>query len=110
VLVVSRHVDEKVVITDTETGEKIVVLVVSIPGHKVRLGFEALPRFTIHRQEVQDAVDAALKARETHARATPNPAAESGHLTTDSTDNADRRTISGIREIRGQEDGSGGGA
>lgn len=70
-LVLTRHVDEKVVITDTLTGERLLVLIVSIPGHKVRLGFEASDRFEIHRQEVQDAVDAEK------ARAAQNPAAGS---------------------------------
>ncbi len=53
-LVLSRHEDESVVITDTVTGERIKVMCVEIRGDKVRLGFEASQRFAIHRLEIQE--------------------------------------------------------
>jgi carbon storage regulator len=52
-LVLSRKVGESVVID----GE-IVVRVVEITGDKCRLGFEADPSIPIHRQEVQEAIEA----------------------------------------------------
>lgn len=50
-LVLSRHVDEKIVI-----GNQITVTVVAIRGHKVRLGVEAPDHVSVHRQEVYDAI------------------------------------------------------
>ncbi len=69
-LVLSRHEDESVVITDTVTGERIKVMCVEIRGDKVRLGFEASQRFAIHRLEIQERVDQGVPPR-----ATPSPAA-----------------------------------
>ncbi|AMV18877.1 carbon storage regulator [Planctomyces sp. SH-PL14] len=69
-LVLSRHRDERVVITDTATGERLEVLCVEIRGDKVRLGFEASKRFAIHRGEIQELVDQGVPPR-----ATPSPAA-----------------------------------
>ena len=59
-LVVSRKVDERVIIRDTETGETIAVMLVEIlahggPSSRVRLGFEASPRFEITREELDEA-------------------------------------------------------
>ena len=51
-LVLSRHVDESIVI-----GGIITVMVVSIQGDKVRLGVFAPREIPVHRQEVQDEVD-----------------------------------------------------
>lgn len=68
-LVLSRHEDERVVITDTATGERIEVLCVEIQGNKVRLGFEASKRFAIHRLEVQEAIDQGLPPRATSSAA-----------------------------------------
>lgn len=60
-LVVSTKVDERVIIRDTETGETIAVMLVEIlanrgPSSRVRLGFEASPRFEITREELDEAV------------------------------------------------------
>lgn len=60
-LVLSRHTNEKVVITlkDAEGNklESLEVVVVAIRGDKVRLGFDAPANFEIHRKEVQEAID-----------------------------------------------------
>ena len=69
-LVLSRREDESIVITDTVTGERIEILCVAIRGDKVRLGLQASPRFSIHREEVQEAID-----RGDPPRATPSAAA-----------------------------------
>ena len=50
-LVLSRKVDEKIVI-----GDSITLMVVEIRGDKVRLGIEAPRGVTVHRQEVYDAI------------------------------------------------------
>jgi len=52
VLVLSRCKDERVVSGDME----ITVTIVDIRGDKVRLGFEADPKWKIHREEVYDAI------------------------------------------------------
>ena len=46
-LVLSRKRDEQIVI-----GQDIVVTIVEIRGDKVRLGIEAPPHVSVHRQEV----------------------------------------------------------
>lgn len=50
-LVLSRKVDEKIVI-----GDSITLMVVEIRGDKVRLGIEAPRGVTVHRQEVYDTI------------------------------------------------------
>ncbi|MDR2439592.1 MAG: carbon storage regulator CsrA [Planctomycetaceae bacterium] len=50
-LVLSRKIDESVVINDN-----ITVVVVEIHGDKVRLGIEAPKDIIIHRKEVYDAI------------------------------------------------------
>ena len=50
-LVLSRRVDESVMIADD-----IMVKIVEIRGDKVRLGFEAPPDVPIHREEVYQAI------------------------------------------------------
>lgn len=62
-LVLSRKTDEAVILT-TAAGEVITVVPVEIRGNrgggrKVRLGFNAPPSVTIHREEVQVQVDLA---------------------------------------------------
>ncbi len=59
-LVLSRKVDERITIRDTETAETITVTLVEILAHggtssRVRLGFEASPRFAITREELDEA-------------------------------------------------------
>jgi carbon storage regulator len=58
VLVLSRKKDERIVI-----GDNISLCVVDIRGDKVRLGIEAPPEITVHRQEVYDAIQAEQAAR-----------------------------------------------
>lgn len=51
-LVLSRKVDESIII-----GKNIKVMVVSIDGHKVRLGIDAPADVSINREEVQREID-----------------------------------------------------
>jgi len=53
-LVLSRKCNEQIVI-----GDDIVVTVVAIRGGTVRIGIEAPPHVTVHRQEVLEAIRAA---------------------------------------------------
>ena len=50
-LVLSRHVDEKIIINDN-----ITVMVIEIRGDKCRLGIDAPAHVTIHREEVYKAI------------------------------------------------------
>jgi carbon storage regulator len=50
-LVLSRKLDEKIVIADN-----IVITIVEIRGDKVRLGIEAPSTIPVHRQEVYEAL------------------------------------------------------
>lgn len=50
-LVLSRHKDESIIISDN-----IVVTVIEIRGDKVRLGVEAPIDITVHREEVYKAI------------------------------------------------------
>jgi len=52
-LVLSRKKNESLVID----GGRIVIEVVEIRGDKVRLGIEAPPEISVHRREVQDAIN-----------------------------------------------------
>ncbi len=56
-LVISRHRDEDLIFTHEPTGERFMVRVVDIRGDKVRVGIEASKNITVHRKEVQDAID-----------------------------------------------------
>jgi carbon storage regulator len=57
-LVLSRKKDERIVI-----GDNVSICVVEVRGDKVRLGIEAPPEITVHRQEVYDAIQAERAAR-----------------------------------------------
>lgn len=57
-LVLTRHKDEKIVI-----GDNITVLVVDLGRDRVRLGIEAPPEVTIHREEVYQAIKAEAAAK-----------------------------------------------
>ena len=50
-LVLSRHIDESIMI-----GDDVVITVVDIRGDKVRLGIEAPQTIPVHRQEVYEAI------------------------------------------------------
>ena len=54
-LVLSRHVDEKIVCR--VDGVEIELCVLEIRGDKVRLGLRAPAKVTIHRKEIQDRID-----------------------------------------------------
>lgn len=55
-LVLSRKKDQKIHITHPAVGT-ITVMVVEIRGDKVRLGIDAPPEVTIHREEVAAAIE-----------------------------------------------------
>lgn len=58
-LVLSRHRDERVVITVPPSSQEQVVelVVIDVRGDKVRLGIQADEVVAVHRREVQDAID-----------------------------------------------------
>lgn len=56
-LVLTRKKNEKISIAGTE----IVLTVIDIRGDKVRLGFEAAKDISIHRMEVYEAIEKALR-------------------------------------------------
>lgn len=56
-LVLSRHRDESIIIR-VPGGHEIKMQIVDIRGDKVRLGIEAPKEVTVHREEVQRAIDA----------------------------------------------------
>lgn len=51
-LVLSRHKDQSVFITDQDSGNVLQVTVVDIRGDKVRLGFEGPDGLVIMREEL----------------------------------------------------------
>ncbi len=66
-LVLSRRKDEKIVI-----GDDITIMVIDVRGDKVRLGIEAPPEVTVHREEVYQAI----KAEEAAKRQTSSQTAD----------------------------------
>jgi len=56
-LILSRKLDEKVVI-----GDDIVISIVEIRGDQVRIGIDAPKKIKVFRQEVYDAIKAENKA------------------------------------------------
>ena len=56
-LILSRKVDEKIVI-----GDDIVISVIEIRGDQVRIGIDAPKKVKVFRQEVYDAIKAENKA------------------------------------------------
>lgn len=50
-LVLSRYKDESIYI-----GDDVVVTIVDVRGDRVRLGIQAPPNVSVHRQEVYDAI------------------------------------------------------
>lgn len=67
-LVLTRHKEEKVVIT-TAAGERITVMVMGLDRGRVRLGFDASKDVTVHRKEVQDAIDRKAAAEDSSGMA-----------------------------------------
>jgi len=63
-LVLSRKRDEKIVI-----GNHIVITVVDVRGDKVRLGIEAPTDVPVHRQEVQEAIEAERRRKAAEEKA-----------------------------------------
>lgn len=55
-VVLSRKVGEKIIISTGDDRVEVVVLAVS--GHKVRLGIVAGPHVSVHRSEVQERIEA----------------------------------------------------
>jgi carbon storage regulator len=56
-LVLSRHPEESIILTATEACTIKVTVCEVREGNKVRLAFTAPRTVTIHREEVQEAVD-----------------------------------------------------
>ena len=55
-LVLSRKVNEKVIITAPD-GTQIVLMMVEVRGDKARIGIAAPTSWTVHREEIQNAID-----------------------------------------------------
>ncbi len=53
-LVLTRLLNQKVILHHRETGERIEVLVADLRAGKVRLGFEAETHWAIDREEIHD--------------------------------------------------------
>ena len=61
-LVLSRKSQERVIIRDANGNVLVTVMVCRIRDDKVRIGFDA-PGLTVHREEVDDAVQAGEAVR-----------------------------------------------
>jgi len=70
-LVLSRYRDESIFI-----GDDIVITVVDIRGDRVRIGVQAPPDVSVHRQEVYDAIKSGTN-RETNTASRSNAPAPS---------------------------------
>ena len=55
-LVLARKKNEEIIFSGPD-GTRIIVKLTDIRGDSVRLGLMAPPNWTIHRREVQDAID-----------------------------------------------------
>lgn len=58
-LVLSRKRNESIIIGEGEDAVRVVI--VDVRGDKVRLGIEAAPHISVHRQEVHDALKAVVE-------------------------------------------------
>ncbi len=56
-LVLTRHVNESIVINDS-----IEVMILDVRGDRVRLGIEAPKEVSVHRKEIYDAIQANTEA------------------------------------------------
>ena len=54
-LVCSRKVNEKIIITAPD-GTQIVLMMVEVRGDKARIGIAAPTTYTIHREEIQSRI------------------------------------------------------
>jgi carbon storage regulator len=68
-LVLSRYRDESIYI-----GDDVVITVVDIRGDRVRIGVQAPPNVTVHRQEVYDAIKNGLPRDTGESRKADTPA------------------------------------
>jgi carbon storage regulator len=66
-LILSRKVDEKVII-----GDDIKISIIEIRGDQVRIGIDAPKKIKVFRQEVYDAIKAENKAASKSATVIPN--------------------------------------
>jgi carbon storage regulator len=66
-LILSRKVDEKVII-----GDDIKISIIEIRGDQVRIGIDAPKKVKVFRQEVYDAIKAENKAASKSAPVIPN--------------------------------------
>jgi len=66
-LILSRKVDEKVVI-----GDDIKISIIEIRGDQVRIGIDAPKKVKVFRQEVYDAIKAENRAASKSATVIPN--------------------------------------
>jgi len=66
-LILSRKVDEKVII-----GDDIKISIIEIRGDQVRIGIDAPKKVKVFRQEVYDAIKAENKAASKSATVIPN--------------------------------------
>jgi carbon storage regulator len=66
-LILSRKVDEKVII-----GDDIKISIIEIRGDQVRIGIDAPKKVKVFRQEVYDAIKAENKAASNSATVIPN--------------------------------------
>lgn len=55
-LILSRRESEEIVIR-AASGEQVTIMVVDIRGDNVRIGVDAPQSVSVHRREVQDAID-----------------------------------------------------
>ena len=69
-LVLTRKVDEKIVI-----GDEIVVTVVAVRGNTIRLGIDAPRSIPVYREEIYDAIQKERAMKEQELK--DNPSADS---------------------------------
>lgn len=56
-LVLTRKPGQNIIITNSETGDKIIVRMVDIWGLQGKIGIAASDKYTIHREEIQKKID-----------------------------------------------------
>lgn len=68
-LVLSRHQHESIIIGSGD--QKITITIIQVRGDKVRLGIDAPIEIPVHRQEVYEAIQRDLRAKE-HEKPPPD--------------------------------------